>query len=99
MYRDKAINVLESAFDEIASIPHVPDADTHERLFRSLVDTISDYPKTNAESKPDEVAACLYTSTVRNTMKLAYMGFITYQKAYVDMLDYLEAAFSLLTME
>ncbi len=97
MHRDKAISVLESVFDEIASIPHVPDTYTHERLFRSLVDTISDYPKTNTESKPNEVAAYLYTSTARNTMKLAYMGFVPYQQAYINVMDCLQNAFSLLT--
>lgn len=94
---NKAVAVLTKVFDEISGLPVLPDANNCERLFRSLVDSLSDYPKTDANNELKEVAAYLYASTARNTLKLAYMGFVPYQTAYCDVCNCLQNAFSLLT--
>ena len=93
MYRDKATAVLTAIFDELAIVPFVGDDDKCE----TLVDILSDYPKTNDKSTPDEVAAYLYTSTARNAMKLAYMGYMPYTGAFDWFSTCLETAYSLLT--
>ncbi len=100
----KQIACLTDCLDLLASIPFLSDNNQRNELAKSIIDTLGSYPnprKKNEEKDihPNELGAYLFTSTARNTAKLAQLGLILYGKAFEAITGNFERALGLLTDE
>ena len=88
----------------LASIPFLSDNNERNKLAQNIIDTLGGYPKPRhkneeKEESPAELGAYLFTSTARNTAKLAQLGYVPFEKAFEAITNNLERALGLLTDE
>lgn len=103
MYSKQTV-CLTDCLDLLASIPFLSDNNQRDELALNIIDTLGNYPKPQKKNEekdvyPNELGAYLFTSTARNTAKLAQIGLIPYGKAFEAITGNFERALGLLTDE
>jgi len=101
---DKQTTHLTDCLDLLASIPFLSDSNERNELAQNIIDTLGGYPKPRhknevKEESPNELGAYFFTSTARNTAKLAQLECIPFDKAFAAITGNLERALGLLTDE
>ena len=100
----KQIACLTDCLDLLVSIPYFFDNNERNELAQNINDTLGSYPKPQQRGEekevcPNELGAYLFTSTARNSAKLAKLGYIPFNKAFEAISGSLERALGLLTDE
>ncbi|MCL1942950.1 MAG: hypothetical protein FWF54_05310 [Candidatus Azobacteroides sp.] len=95
---------LTDCLDLLASIPFLSDNNERNKLAQNIIDTLGGYPKPRHKNEvkkenPNELGAYLFTSTARNTAKLAQLEYIQFDKAFEAITNNLERALGLFTDE
>lgn len=101
MEASKQTSILMDCIDLLAGFSLLPDTDKNE-LAQNIIDTLGNYPHPHQKNQPTEsdpqcLGAYLYASTVRNSVKLAQLGYMPFDNAFLVAGSYLEASLSLLT--
>ena len=101
MHADKQKEILMNCIDKAVLEECVQGRKYKEELAQNLIDMLADYPKPQKKHEPtgttpQYLGAYLYVSTARNSVKLAQIGYMPFNKAFSVANSCFEAALSLL---
>lgn len=100
MLNNKPIDILIDSLDQLIVAPYLAIFPERYELTQSLIATLTQYPRPSKKGDSitpvkELVAAYMFTSTARNLLKLAQLGYVPFVTAFSIAENCFEAALSL----